>query len=239
MAEAKVESTDAIKAFRRALIKFAELANSALTDAEADAGHTLMWLETEQRTYWTNNVRKASELVSRCEDAVRQKKIFMDSSGRPQSAVDEEKALAKAKRLKEHAEEKAANVKKYAPRLHREILLYKGQVQRLATFVAADVPAAIQKLDKIVATLDEYFALQAPDAVSSTAVTQPTGEVGAEVTEHATAPRPETFSADGAPDAKPQAEDEPSAVVPADPAPLAASRTEPRDAAEPQAREEH
>src|SRR6059058_4974910 len=106
MAEARVESTDAIRAFRHALLKFAELANSALTDAEADAGHTLMWLETEQRTYWTNNVRKASELVSRCQDAVRQKKIFKDSSGRPQSAVDEEKALAKAKRLKEHAEEK-------------------------------------------------------------------------------------------------------------------------------------
>jgi hypothetical protein len=181
MPEARVESVDVIRAFRFALLKFAEAANSALTDAESDAGHTLMWLETEQRTYWQNNVRKATELVSRCEEAVRQKKIFKDASGRQQSAVDEEKALAKAKRLKEHAEERLANVRKYAPRLHREILLYKGQVQRLATCVASDVPAAAAKLDKIVATLGAYFELQAPDSPATISVTQPSGEVGAEL----------------------------------------------------------
>ena len=180
MAEARVESIEALANFKRALFKFAEAANAALTDAEADMSHVHRWLEHEQRVYWQNNVRKATELVSRCEDALRQKKIFKDSSGRTPSAVDEEKALAKAKRMKEHAEERLENVKRYAPRLAREIMLYKGQVQRFATFVAADIPGAAAKLDKMVASLEAYVNLAASDASVPTSIAQPPG--GDEVT---------------------------------------------------------
>ena len=177
MSQAKVESVDAIQAFRRALLKFAEAASVALTEAEADAVGTLRWLETEQRTYWQNQLRKSTDLVSRCEEALRQKRIFKDASGRTPSAVDEEKALAKAKRMKEIAEEKIQNVRKYAPRLNREIQLYKGQVQRLGTFLAADIPTVAAKLDKIVAALEAYVALQMQDTSVQQPMAQPTDEV--------------------------------------------------------------
>jgi hypothetical protein len=176
MPEARVESLDAIKSLRVALIKFIEAANTALTDAEAEAMHTYRWLEGEQRTYWSNNVRKATDLVSRCEEALRQKRIFKDASGRTPSAVDEEKALAKAKRMKEIAEEKLENVRRYTPRMQREIMLYKGQAQRLATFVAADLPVAVAKLDKMLQTLERYVALQATEATSQAPVAQPPAE---------------------------------------------------------------
>ncbi|MEA2734906.1 MAG: hypothetical protein QOE14_1357 [Humisphaera sp.] len=178
MSEANVQSIEAVANFKRALFKFAEAANAALTDAEADMSHVYRWLETEQRTYWLNQVRKSTELVSRCEDALRQKRIFKDSSGRTPSAVDEEKALAKAKRMKEIAEEKVENVRRYTPKLQREIMLYKGQVQRFATFVAADIPAAAAKLDKMVDSLEAYVNLAAIDAsVETPPVSQPSDEV--------------------------------------------------------------
>lgn len=190
MAEARVESIEAIANFKRALFKFAESANAALTDAEADMAHVHRWLEHEQRVYWQNNVRKAGELVSRCEDALRQKRIFKDASGRTPSAVDEEKALAKAKRMKEHAEERLENVKRYTPRVQREIMLYKGQVTRLATFVAADIPAAAAKLDKMVAALDAYVNLAGVDASSQQPVAQPSDELTSTAADPAPAPSP-------------------------------------------------
>ena len=187
MAEAKVESIEAIANFKRALFKFAEAANAALTDAEADMVSTHRWLDHEQRVYWQNNVRKAGELVARCEEALRQKRIFKDSSGRTPSAVDEEKALAKAKRMKEHAEERLENVKRHTPRLAREIMLYKGQAQRFATFVAADIPAAAAKLDKMVDALEAYVNLAASDASGpltggAATVAQPTDQVTSQPT---------------------------------------------------------
>jgi uncharacterized protein (DUF885 family) len=181
MSQARVESVDAIKNFRRAWLKFAEAANVALTEAEADAVGTLRWLETEQRTWWQNQVRKTTDLVSRCEEALRHKRIFKDAAGRTPSAVDEEKALAKAKRMKEIAEEKLGNVRKYAPRLAREIQLYKGQAQRLGTFVASDIPTGAAKLDKIVQTLESYLALAAADTAVATPMAQPTEQVSSEI----------------------------------------------------------
>jgi hypothetical protein len=176
MPRANVESVDALRAFRRALIKFAEAANVAITEAEADAQGTYRWLESEQRMHWATEVRKASDLVSRCEEALRQKRIFKDSSGRTPSAVDEEKALSKAKRIKEHAEERFENVRRYTPRLNREILLFKGQIQRLATFLASDIPHALASLDKMVGTLEAYTTLAPTEAVSAAPATQPAPE---------------------------------------------------------------
>jgi hypothetical protein len=191
VAEARVESVDAIKNFRRAWLKFAEVANVALTEAESDAQATLRWVETEQRTYWQNQVRKTTELVSRCEEAVRHKKIFKDASGRTASAIDEEKALAKAKRMKEIAEEKLGNVRKFGPRLRREIQLYKGQVQRLGTFVASDIPTAAAKLAKIVQTLEAYTALQMPEpSPQQPPMSEPTGEATSQRVEEPAPPPP-------------------------------------------------
>ena len=75
--------------------------------------------------------------------------------------------------MKEIAEEKLEHVRRYTPKLQREIMLYKGQVQRFATFVAADLPTAAAKLDKIVQTLEAYIALQAQEASPQAPVSQP------------------------------------------------------------------
>jgi hypothetical protein len=198
MAEARVESIDAIRAFRRALLKFAEAANAAMTDAEAEAMDTHRWLESEQRVYWASQVRKASELVSRCEEALRQKRVFKDSSGRTPSAVDEQKALAKAKRMKEIAEEKFENVRRYAPRLNREILLYKGQVQRLQTFLAGELPTALARLDKMAGTLEAYVTLPAPGAApAQQPMSQPSDELASDLPPAPPAPPPPARAGEG------------------------------------------
>ena len=59
----------------------------------------------------------------------------------------------------EHATERAENVRRSIPKLQREILLYKGQVQRLSTFLAGDIPTAAAKLDRMTATLEAYVNL--------------------------------------------------------------------------------
>jgi len=185
MSEARVDNIEALKAFKRSLWRFVEIANAALGDAESDATGTLRWLETEQRVYWQSNMRKSQELVSRCEEALRHKKIFKDASGRTPSAVDEEKALAKARRMLEHATERAENVRRAIPRLQREILLYKGQVQRLSTFLAGEIPTAAAKLDKMTAALEAYVNPGATPADSGTmnlpAREQPAGQPPADV----------------------------------------------------------
>ena len=169
---AKVEDLDAIKSLKRAIWKFAEAANVALGDAESEMNRAVMWLEGEQRAYWEGQVRKRHALVERAKEAVRMKKIFKDSTGRQQSAVDEEKALKIAQKRLEEAEQKVIAVKKHTARLRKELLLYKGHVQRFATAVQNDLPMASAQLDGLLDRLQKYVALDVPETVRSTASTE-------------------------------------------------------------------
>ena len=72
---ARVDSIDAIKEFRVYMTKFQELATMALGDADSDIQRIQSWLEGEQQTYWTGQIRKRQEIVSRAEEAFRQKRI--------------------------------------------------------------------------------------------------------------------------------------------------------------------
>jgi hypothetical protein len=175
---AKVESIDAIRQLRVALIKFAETANVALSDAESDATRTLIWLEHEQVRFWTDQLRKRRTMVERCQEALRMKKLYRDSSGRMPSAVDEEKALRLAVARYEEAERKHAATKKAVGVLTREMMLYKGSVQRMSTAAAADVPNAVAMLAGMLSQLNEYVNLQAPTDAASQA---PPGEAGPSV----------------------------------------------------------
>ena len=166
---ARVDSIEALRGFRTALIKFAEAANSALADSESEMSRLQNWVENEQRSYWQSQVRKRTEAVSKARDAVRQKKIFKDAAGRQQSAIDEEKLLKIAQARLEEAEAKLRNVQKYAKLLPREIEMYKGSVQRFATTVQSGIPAAVAKLSAMSGKLDAYVSLKAPVEATSTA----------------------------------------------------------------------
>src|SRR4051812_28548605 len=179
---ARVESIDALKAFRRTLFKFAEAANVALTDAESDLNRTHMWIETEQTQHWTTQIRKRTDLVGRCEEAVRQKKLFVDSAGRRSSAIDEIKALERAKKALATAHEKLANCKKWARLLEKEIQNYRGLAQRLATTVQSDLPVAAAKLQNAIIQLEGYVAMGVPIEQTSTAI-----EAGADASNSASA----------------------------------------------------
>jgi hypothetical protein len=162
MAEgARIYSTEAIGYFRAALIKFAESGNSALTSADSDIERVIGWLERDQTTYWASQVRKRHERVLQLEDAVRQKRLYKNVDGTTQSAVDEMKMLQHAKRAEDEAVQKTVTVKKALQHLRKEAMMYKGRVQRLATSLQSDIPAAIHSLDTMMDHIDSYLQVQA------------------------------------------------------------------------------
>jgi len=161
---ARVDSIDTLKAFRVALIKFAEVATTSLTDAEGEMHRVMGWLERDQASYWQSQLRKHAELVTRAKEAVRMKKLFKGPDGRPASAVEEEKALAIAMKRFAEAEQRAKAVAVHTRKLPKEILMYKGQVQRFATSLSSEVPLAVAKLGQLVTTLEAYVSLAAGGA---------------------------------------------------------------------------
>lgn len=160
MSGARVQSIEALKAFRRALCQFAATAGNVLNDAEAELQRVLNWLETEQDSYWEGQIRRRGEEVALARQAVLVKKLSRHADGSPGSAVEEEKALRAAVRRLEEAKQKLAGVRQYARRLQKEMLAYRGQVQRLNNAVAVDVPLAAGRLEESIRRLEAYVRLE-------------------------------------------------------------------------------
>lgn len=164
---ARVEDLEVLKRFRLALIKFQEAANVALTDAESDLVRTQLWLDVEQTPYWNLQVRKATELLSRAEDQLRQKRVFKDATGGRQSTVDEEKAVKLARARLEAAQQKVLKVAQWKRRMEKVGHDYKGSVQRFASTVQSQVPATIAALEVMVRQLEAYVGLRPIEATST------------------------------------------------------------------------
>jgi hypothetical protein len=167
MESAKVTSIDALRSFRAALIKFAETAEAAITDADSDVRSTLTWLERDQLSYWNNQIRKRHDALERAKEALRHKEVFKSPHGGRASVVDEQRMVAKCKVALAEAEQKLINTKRSAQRLHKQMMEFSGQIQRLATAAQSDIPAAVADLDRMVALLDEYVSMRAPAAAAS------------------------------------------------------------------------
>ena len=167
---ARVDSIDALKTFRVALIKFGEEANAALASAEAEMQRMVGWLERDQMSFWTFQLRKRNEGLSRAQEALRQKKLFPDAAGRFPTPIEEEKAVRKWKAAVEEAEQKLANCKKYARILQKAIMDYKGGVQRFASAVQVETPNAVARLDRMVDKLEAYVALSVTSSAGASPV---------------------------------------------------------------------
>lgn len=177
--QARVEDIDHLKQFRLSLQKFQEAANVALSDAESDLVRTMMWIETEQFTYWHFQVRKRADKLSQAEERLRAKKIFRDSTGSKPSTVDEEKAVRLCKMRLEEANQKVQLVTKWKRQMEKVSHDYKGNVQRFATNVQALLPSAIARMEVMIRQLEQYIGYRPVEVASSTGETAPTIESSA------------------------------------------------------------
>lgn len=168
MASANV-TTQALRDFRVAMIKFIENVNVSLADADSDILRTTNWLELEQVPFWTTQIRKRQELVARCLDAVRQKTLYRDATGRPASAVDEQKALKKAQALLAEAEEKLVATKQYYRRIQKAHLEYRGQVSKLNLSLTGSLAECVAKLQALQDTVAAYGSNETPTEATSMA----------------------------------------------------------------------
>ena len=177
--QARVEDIESFRVFRVALHQFALIAEQSLTSVQAHVDRTRSWLETEQRLHWDSQLRRRSEAVVQARDAVRQKRLYKDASGRTPSAIEEEKVLRRCLASVEEAEAKILAVKRSIPRLDKESELYRGGVAPLSRAICDDIPRAIALLDRLADSLEEYVRLEASHSLGPVAsdVVSPTADI--------------------------------------------------------------
>jgi hypothetical protein len=161
---AHVTSLDLIRDFRAALATFKAGGQDALTANALDVRRAMDWL-TERRQSWARAVRECQDEVTQAKTELARKQVFHPGERQP-DCTQEIKALKRAQARLAHAEDQVEKCKRWEPALRRACDEYEGPARQLAAVLEADLPKALNLLERQVAALEDYIAV-APRPVAS------------------------------------------------------------------------
>jgi len=172
-----VESFEALRRFRVALCQFAETVGVALYEAEAEMQRARHWVKLEQSNYWKKEKARRAELLTQAKNVLAMKRLQATSAASRPSCVEEQEAVALAKRRLEEAEQKLNNVHRWSGRIDEEILAYQTVASGMQQALTVEIPKALAKLDNMLASLAAYAPSGTPQAqVSAVAAGGEAGE---------------------------------------------------------------
>ncbi|MGA3171091.1 MAG: hypothetical protein ABSE62_08750 [Chthoniobacteraceae bacterium] len=163
--QAKINSVDALEAFRSSLIIFLNKTHSGLDAALDEIRRTRGWIQHDRRTHWENEARRRARALAQAEQELL--------SARMTKALDNLSAQQLAVNKARHAlEEAAAKVRK----IKLWIRDFDGMVDPLARglnslrgYLDHDLPQGIGFLTEIVKIMDSYTEAPKPAAKAATA----------------------------------------------------------------------
>ena len=162
---ANVASIEALRQFRAALIKFSADVEAALLTLELESRRPVEWMEGDRSRYWPQQARKASEQVSEARVALERCQVRISSED-ARYCYDERKALEKAKRRLQLAEEKVQSLRRWRVEMRKAVEELQVQLARTKHYLEGDFTKAIAALDRMATALDRYVHQTAPASSS-------------------------------------------------------------------------
>jgi hypothetical protein len=158
---ANIQSIDAVRALKAALVQFAEEVQNALITLDMESRRPAEWVEHDRTQYWPREQQKASNAVIEARLALQQCELTIDAE-ETRYCYDERKALEKAKRRLRTTEEKLQAVRKWRVGLPKEIEEFQVHLAKLRNYLDSDFLKALASLDRMAQALDAYTQQLAP-----------------------------------------------------------------------------
>ncbi len=152
---ANVTSIDGIRELRSALLKFEDTASDGLTMLTLEVRRAMQWLEVDQRRYWPEQVRRASQQLVEKRNDLERCQLKYGSEEAP-SCYEQKVAFEHAKRRLRYCENQVKVVKHWIQTVRQELNDFEGQVAKLTSVLDADIPQAVTTLERMLRALDNY-----------------------------------------------------------------------------------
>lgn len=147
-----VTSFEAIEAFRASLIVFLGKARPTVEEVGNELIRMRVWLESEQRNYWTKEIRL---LARQLEQA--QQELFAARLSEQQAGLAMQEMVVQRLRGKiREAEEKQEVTRKWSRALEDRTDPLAKEVEGLHSFLMVDMVRAVAHLEQVVKTLEAY-----------------------------------------------------------------------------------
>ena len=176
---AKITSIEALETFRASLVVYLERSRGILAQISDEVVHTRLWLQSDRRLHWANEVRRRTRDLERRQQELLSARLSMLVEATPEQRV----AVEKAKRALAEAEAKLDRVNHWLRQYDSLVAPVEKEVDKLREVLDHDMEKAEVFLSQ---------ALQALAAYAETRVGAPRAEAtAAEANRTETTPAPE------------------------------------------------
>lgn len=184
---ARVTSIGVLQTMAAALQRFRSESASAVDDLDIEIRRALEWIHHDRKDYWALELRRSAEDVTHARLQLQQAKMSRRMVGREPSCVDEQRALDRAKRRFETAEEKVKAVKHWEYVIDRAVDEFQRSRIHFASWLDTDIVQAVAVLNRMSESLESYISLEAP-ADTGAPILGPTSVPAEDGAENAEAP---------------------------------------------------
>jgi DNA repair exonuclease SbcCD ATPase subunit len=150
--EARVRSLDDLEAFRSSLVVYLTKARRNVDQVGEEVRRTRIWITNEQRTYWTEQVRKRSRMLDQANAELMTAKLsnFRDN------ITAQEQAVRKAKAALDHAQQKVEMVKRWNRDFDRLTDPLMRKLDSMRHFLEHVLPEGITQIGQLHRLLETY-----------------------------------------------------------------------------------
>jgi len=154
--QARVTSLEALESFRSHLIVYLSQVRPLLEEVSAGVVRTRLWLETDQRTHWENQIRRRNKELHEAQQA-----LFSARLGSLKQGTSSEQLLVqRAKRQVEDADTKLRVLKRWNRDYDGRVDPLVKQMEKLHTVLSNDMVKAVAYLTQAIGTLAAYSEIK-------------------------------------------------------------------------------
>jgi hypothetical protein len=168
---AQIRSIPALREFKAALALFRDDSSAAIDMMLMELHRAIDWIEHDRPAYWTNETRKAFELVASTRTALNTC-LMRTVAGHRSSCIEEKEAHTAAKRRLQHCQDQIERVRRWSIKIRHEADEFRSRLAVLRRRLDGELPKSVLLLDRMASSLESYAGL-APDHPSEPEASAP------------------------------------------------------------------
>jgi chromosome segregation ATPase len=166
---AKVDSLEALEAFRSSVVLFTERAGKALDEVGDGVRRTRVWLQQEQHNHWLREKKRRERKLEQAEQELYSSRL----SPLQDSGTEAQMMVRRARREIEEAEAKLRMIKKWSRDFDSTVEPLARRLETVRDLLMSKYPKASAHLANIIQTLATYTEIAPENPAPSNSSDQP------------------------------------------------------------------
>ncbi|MEN6452485.1 MAG: hypothetical protein ABFC96_18505 [Thermoguttaceae bacterium] len=161
---ARVTSIEVLPLLAAGLAKFRAESQAALEDLAIELRRAHEWIHGDRKEFWQRELQRAYERLNQARLQLQQARTTRRVGNQDPSCVDEKRAVDRAKRRVDEAQEKIQAVRQWSNKIDRAIDDFQRVRTQFAAWLEVELPRGQAALNQMSESLVSYITMKGQNA---------------------------------------------------------------------------